>query len=61
VGLYFIKKYRAFTIGLLITYYYYYVMQLKCKCEKQWEYKGANKFHATCPDCKKAVKIIEVE
>jgi len=34
---------------------------LQCKkCGKEWDYKGDNKFYATCPDCKSSVKIGEV-
>jgi hypothetical protein len=32
-------------------------MKLKCKCGNEWDYKGKNKYTATCPDCKKIVKI----
>lgn len=33
-------------------------MKLKCRrCDKKWDYKGENKFYATCPDCKTSVKI----
>ena len=34
------------------------MVKLKCqRCKKEWEYKGDNKFYATCPDCKTSVKI----
>jgi len=34
-------------------------MKLKCKkCKKEWEYKGNNKYFATCPDCLRKVDII---
>lgn len=37
-------------------------MELKCqKCKKEWDYKGLNKYYATCPDCKTSVKIREKE
>lgn len=33
-------------------------MNLKCpKCGKIWNYKGANKVTATCPDCYLKIKI----
>lgn len=33
-------------------------MKVKCdRCEKEWEYKGKNKYYATCPDCHNAVKL----
>lgn len=36
-------------------------MKLKCEaCGKSWDYKGSNKFKATCPDCHLLVKIKEV-
>jgi len=35
-------------------------MKLKCnnpKCKYEWEYKGKQKFYATCPRCLRKVKI----
>lgn len=32
-------------------------MILKCKCGKEWDYKGSNTKYATCPDCRTLVKI----
>lgn len=30
-------------------------------CKKIWDYKGKNLITATCPDCRRLVRIIEVE
>jgi predicted RNA-binding Zn-ribbon protein involved in translation (DUF1610 family) len=33
-------------------------MELKCtSCKRVWDYTGKNKVYATCPDCRKIVKI----
>lgn len=35
-------------------------MKLQCNnedCMKVWDYKGKAKHYATCPDCKKSIKI----
>jgi hypothetical protein len=32
-------------------------MQLCCKCENSWEYKGTAEVYACCPKCKSKVKI----
>jgi len=32
--------------------------KIKCKnCDKTWNYTGKNKVHATCPDCRRNVKL----
>jgi len=36
-------------------------MKLKCGCGKEWDYSGNNKIYATCPDCKRLVKIKDGE
>ena len=37
-------------------------MKLKCDCGYEWEYSGSMKHYATCPDCKRPVKLpTEVE
>ena len=37
------------------------IQELKCSCGREWEYKGKNKYYATCPDCHVAVKIVSKE
>jgi len=33
-------------------------MKLKCKkCGNEWEYKGSNKYYATCSHCLSKVRI----
>lgn len=32
-------------------------MKLKCECGKEWDYSGDNKVFATCPDCRKLVRV----
>jgi endogenous inhibitor of DNA gyrase (YacG/DUF329 family) len=35
-------------------------MDLECpKCGKEWDYTGNSQVYATCPDCKRSVKIEE--
>jgi len=37
-------------------------MDIKCdRCGKEWDYTGSNEFFATCPDCRKLVKLKRVE
>ena len=36
-------------------------MELACVCGKKWDYNGANKSYATCPDCRKLVAINKKE
>ena len=36
------------------------MVRMKCtneQCLKEWNYSGKQKVYATCPDCKKSVKI----
>jgi len=35
-------------------------MKLNCDCGNVWDYKGGNKFKATCPDCHGLVTIQEI-
>lgn len=32
-------------------------MKVRCKCGRDWDYKGINKNTATCPDCRTTVYI----
>lgn len=35
-------------------------MIIECKaCKKEWDYKGLNDWYATCPNCRRLVKIKE--
>ena len=35
-------------------------MILKCKrCKTVWDYKGKNKYYATCPHCLNKVRVIQ--
>ena len=34
-------------------------MKLKCRCGKEWDYQGKNKYKVICPDCRGIVKIKE--
>jgi len=35
-------------------------MMLKCKtCGNKWDYQGSKKLYATCPECRRLVKINE--
>ncbi len=36
-------------------------INLKCRCDYSWTYKGKNPFYATCPSCLRKVKIEEGE
>jgi hypothetical protein len=37
-------------------------MKLKCKrCDYIWDYKGSNKFYATCPYCLTKVRVLEYD
>lgn len=36
-------------------------MKVYCsKCGNEWEYKGKSTYYACCPNCKKSIKIFEV-
>jgi len=36
-------------------------MKLKCpKCGYEWDYKGRMTYYATCPNCKRPVRIKDV-
>lgn len=38
------------------------MVKLKCKfCKHEWDYKGEREFYASCPDCKRQVKIRELK
>ena len=37
-------------------------MKLKCKkCGNKWDYSGKHEYFATCPECRRLVKIKEIE